>query len=233
MKRGWVVVALASALVAFGIGELEKGNRLYRAGHYAEAVEAYQSALEDGNDSPELQYNLGTALLRLGRLAEAEQHLKSALSSVEPALRQRTLYNLGNRYLTQARAGTVQGDAKTKLLDAAVDDYKQALRISPDDAAAKWNLELALRQKDEQKQQSGGGGNQQKSNGGGGGGSSGGGGSGGSQAGQGNDQGATGQTPMSQSQADRILSAAEQDERQLYRDRVKQGQREVPVARDW
>jgi hypothetical protein len=38
---------------------------------------------------------------------------------------------------------------------------------------------------------------------------------------------------MTQAQADRILSAAEQDERQLYRDRVKQGRREIPVARDW
>jgi hypothetical protein len=38
---------------------------------------------------------------------------------------------------------------------------------------------------------------------------------------------------MSEAQADRILSAAEQDERQLYRDRVRRGRREVPVARDW
>ena len=52
-----------------GIGDLERGNRLYRAGRYPEAVAAYQEALRDGEGSPQLRYNLGTALLRSGATA--------------------------------------------------------------------------------------------------------------------------------------------------------------------
>ncbi|MGH7504082.1 MAG: hypothetical protein ACRELX_00450, partial [Longimicrobiales bacterium] len=38
---------------------------------------------------------------------------------------------------------------------------------------------------------------------------------------------------MSQEQADRILSAVEQDERQLTREKLRKGQRRTPVRRDW
>ncbi len=38
---------------------------------------------------------------------------------------------------------------------------------------------------------------------------------------------------MNQAQADRILSAAENDERQLYKDKVRKGNREMQVTRDW
>jgi hypothetical protein len=41
------------------------------------------------------------------------------------------------------------------------------------------------------------------------------------------------QRPMSREQADRILSAIEQDERQLTREKLRKGQRRTPVARDW
>lgn len=38
---------------------------------------------------------------------------------------------------------------------------------------------------------------------------------------------------MTREQAERILSAVEQDERELYREKLRRGQRETPVARDW
>jgi len=99
----WGTLVLAVTLVAFGIGDKERGNRLYRAGKYAEAAAAYAQALKSGDDSPELHYDYATALLRLGRYADADQHFKAALRNVEPALREKTLYNLGNRYLYPAR----------------------------------------------------------------------------------------------------------------------------------
>ncbi|HEX9106605.1 MAG TPA: tetratricopeptide repeat protein [Longimicrobiales bacterium] len=251
MRAGrWGVLLLAASLVAFGIGDKERGNRLYRQGKYAEAAAAYAAALKGGDDSPELHYDYATTLLQLRRFDEADQHFRAALKNVEPSLRQRTLYNLGNRYLYPAwaakrgqpapAAAGMPGSAgapgaaspaveppDTKAqLDAAVKAYEQALRINSRDGWAKWNLELALK---EQKKQGGGGGQQQKKGGGGGG--------GGQQKpqpqGQGNQSGQPQPNQMSQSQAERILSAAENDERQLYKDKVKKGNREVPVARDW
>jgi hypothetical protein len=55
-----------------------------------------------------------------------------------------------------------------------------------------------------------------------------------SPAGAGEDSGtAMEDQPMSQEQADRILSAIEQDERDLTREKLRRGQRRVPVLRDW
>ncbi len=226
----------------FAIGELERGNKYYRTGHYAEAVREYQKAIANGDDSPEVRYNLGTALLRLGKYEDAERQLRLALRELRPEVRQRAYYNLGNRYLENARKAPA-GDAQAyrQLLDGAVESYKQALRLQPDDMDAKWNLELALREREKQDKSPSGGATQQRpqnqdeqskapSAGGGAGGAS----QSQSSAGQGRNAGQSyEQRPMSQEQADRILSAVEQDERQLTKQKLKKGERQTPVARDW
>ncbi|HUF11821.1 MAG TPA: tetratricopeptide repeat protein [Longimicrobiales bacterium] len=220
------------ALLALGIGDFEHGNRHYRAGRYAEAVAAYRAALEDGEDRPELQYNLGTALLRLGEYDAAQRHLEAALADVDPELRQRALYNLGNRFLLEGRA-TGEAQQRDRLLDAAVEAYRDALRLRPSDADAKWNLEMALReqeqppespqqdeqeQQDERDEQAGGGGEQPRPN-----------------APQGDEPRGSGdsEAPLTPDQAEQILNAVEQDERELYQEQLRRGARETPVVRDW
>ena len=234
MHRLWMLLAIVVLTTGFGFGDLEKGNRLFRAGEYAEAVEAYRAALDGGEDSPVLRYNLGTSLLRLGRYQEAEEHLTAALDAVEPGTREWVYYNLGQRYLEEARASQ-DPRAGRALYDAAVESYRQALRLAPDDVDAKWNYELALQEREQQPQMSGGGGGeedreQDPQQGGGG--------AGGQTQGNtsqspsgGTSQGA--QSPLTQDQAERILSAVEQDERELFRDKLRKGQREVRVTRDW
>ena len=238
-----LVLALCSTL-GFGIGDLERGNRMYRAGRYEEAVEAYQRVVRSGKATPQVHYNLGTALLALGRHEEAEREFQQALRGVDPELRQRAFYNLGNRFLTDARS---QSDlaAQEQLLDAAIEAYRRSLRVAPSDADAKWNLELALRERDEnqrqqqsmpqqsdQDQQSSSPDDQQQQQQGPGGGS--GSSQAQSQSGEGSDPGASQQQrPMSEEEADRILSAIEQDERELTREKLRRGQRRTPVMRDW
>jgi Ca-activated chloride channel homolog len=240
--RAALVVFLLAASVGFGIGDLERGNRLYREGRYEEAAAAYQAVLDRGRTSPQLHYNMGTALLALGRFDEAQQQFEQALHGVEPELRQHSFYNLGNRFLQEGRA---EPDPQRQggLLDAAIEAYRSALRMAPDAVDAKWNLELALRERDQNEQrqqqmpqqpepqagQDDEQEQQQQAEGGGSGGSP-------SQApaGSGSDQGANmEQQPMSQEQADRILSAIEQDERDLTREKLRRGQRTTPVLRDW
>jgi tetratricopeptide (TPR) repeat protein len=189
-----------------------------------------------------VHYNLATALLALGRYEEADPHFQSALQGVDPELRERAFYNLGNRFLEDGRA---QQDLQQQeaLLDVAIEAYKRTLRIDPQDTDAKWNLELALRDREEnerqqqsmpqqnqeqdesdesdqsQQPQSGGGSGADPSQ---------------SPAGEGADAGSAMQDqPMSQEQADRILSAIEQDERELTREKLRRGQRRLPVLRDW
>lgn len=228
-----ILVLLLLTLTTGGVlGGLERGNRLYRDGKFMEAVEEYRAALADGETSPALRYNLGTALLQLGRYDEAEEHLRAALDVVDPALRERVYYNMGQRYLLQARQGD-DPQAAAALYDAAVEAYRQALRLRPSDADARWNYELALRERD---QQQGGGGGQpdqdqdggqdpQEQNGPRGQGS---GQQGDTQPGQG---GAS--SPMSQEQAERLLNAIEQDERDLFQEKLQKGQRRTRTERDW
>jgi Ca-activated chloride channel family protein len=227
------LTALVLTLAGAGIGDVERGNRLYRAGRYAEAVGAYEAALRAGDTSFELRYNIGTALLQLGRYTEAEQHFRAALDAVQPELRQRTFYNLGNRFLDAARRDPSAARA-LPLLGAAVDAYQRSLRLGPDDRDAKWNLELALREQQRAQQRlqdtQGGGPEQPRQQQSG--------------AGQGQPEPEAGDAettrrtsaqriPLTREQAERILSAVEQDERELTRRTLRRGQRRTAVQRDW
>jgi Ca-activated chloride channel homolog len=236
--RTAALLVLAALGLGFGIGDLERGNRMYREGRYDEAVHAYQRVLEAGKATPQLHYNLGTALLALGRYDDAGQHFRAALDDVDPELRQRAFYNMGNRFLQEARA-EVDLPRQGQLLDAAIEAYRRTLRLAPGDTRAKWNLEMALRERDENEeqqqnmpqqseQQSDADQDPQQAEGGGTGG-----GAGQTDPGSGADAGAADQQPMSQEQADQILSSLEQDERDLTRDKLRRGQRRTPVLRDW
>lgn len=234
-----LVLLLITVLVAtaFAVGDLERGNRLFREGRYAEAVEAYRSALESGTSTPELHYNLGTALLQVGQYEEAGVHLRTALDAIKPDLRERSLYNLGNRYLLDARSAK-DPQARRQLLEAAVNAYKETLRVQPNDTDAKWNLELALRDQDElppMPEEGSGEGDPQEGE------------AGAPTSGMPNGQPQPGNQdsrssngrnspdhgPLSRDEAERILNAIEQDERALTRNKLRKGQREKRVERDW
>jgi Ca-activated chloride channel family protein len=111
------------------------------------AVRRADSALHLAPDSPLTRYNAGTARLAGGagggkaRAAEAVPLLEGAVRDAGPDLAAAASYNLGN-------ARFASGD-----LAGAVEAYKQALRVTPADADAKFNLELALRE--QQRQRSG------------------------------------------------------------------------------
>lgn len=238
MLRRLLLLVLVALLSTGGVWSgVERGNRLYRAGKYAEAVEEYRAALRDGDESPALRYNLGTALLRLGRYAEAEEQLQAALEAVDPEVRQRVHYNLGQRFLEEARAS---GDPTSAvgLYDSALESYRQALRLRPEDQDAKWNYELALREREDQMQRSGGPpqtdpdaqpqGDQGEDGSSGGGPSD-------SQEPQDRppEPRAGDRAPLTPEQAERILSGVEQDERELFRDKLRQGRQPARTVRDW
>lgn len=226
---------VAAALVLAAFGDAERGNRLFREGRYEEALAAYSEALEGGRDDAELRYNIGTTLLRLERYAEAERQFARALRSVDPALRTPTFYNLGLRFLHDGR-GSPDPRAQARLLDAAVEAYRQALRLDPSDVDAKWNLEMALRDRDEAAAAGGEGEDEQENQD--------------QQQGEQAQQGGQGGPPppggsrdrpgrapapgeMTREQAERVLGSVEQDERELFRDQLRDAQRDRPVLRDW
>ena len=63
-----LLVACSAAPLAAQEAIFDEGNRLYREGDFAGAVELHERILERGVESGELHYNLGNAWFRLGEL---------------------------------------------------------------------------------------------------------------------------------------------------------------------
>ncbi|HEX8395498.1 MAG TPA: tetratricopeptide repeat protein [Longimicrobium sp.] len=221
-----IIIALAAGLMGGGV--LAEAERAYGRGDYAAAVAAYRRALQAGDSSAVVRYNLGTSLLRMGRYDDARPHLEAAARARRIA--GRAAYNAGNADLVPAAAGKTPPDAREPALRRAVTRYRQALLHDPADADARWNLELAQRLLDEEQKKGGGGG-------------------GGPQpdpapnAGGGNapnpatpppapagQGGAGGMTPQ---QAERVLDGAERREQQVQRRELKRDQAESAGVRDW
>jgi len=222
---------LLAALPLLGGGMVE-GNRLYRAGQFRRAAEAYQRRAAAGDTSAAERYNLGTALLRLRRWDEARPLLESAAGVRRVAeLRQRALYNAGNADLEPVflRKAT-KPDERRERLTRAIAHYKDALLARPGDADAKWNLELAERLLDHEPPKSGGGGGADKQNQGGGG--------GGQQPPQPAPQPAPSPQPapapeLSEREAERILTGAARAEADAQREVLSRVRGQRKTVRDW
>jgi tetratricopeptide (TPR) repeat protein len=188
----------------------------------ADAARAALAAINaaHGNVDPATWYNAGTAALAAGDPKTANTALSRAAASLDPDLRFRALFNLGAAALVQARRDSA---ARERHLAEAQRAYREALLLRPGDVPAKWNLELATRQR--QQQQSGGGG-------GGGGGTNNPAPSGPNDSTRANPQPAEGS--LSQGQAEQILQSIGQEELRTRRDRTG-GTRQAapPRVKDW
>jgi Ca-activated chloride channel homolog len=132
------VVALLLILIACS-GDAGQGDRLYQAGNYHGAYDAYRRALVK-DSTPQLVYRTGNTLYRLRRYDDAAERFRQATWGPDQ-LRQRSFYNLGNA-LVRASEETPESNER---LHRAIAAYEEALRLDPSDGDAKWNLELALR----------------------------------------------------------------------------------------
>jgi Ca-activated chloride channel family protein len=129
---------LLVTLIAVSCSPAHRGERLYHQGKYPAAYDVFRRGLER-DSSARLAFDAGSALYRLERYDEAVARFRQ--SSRTPALRQKSLYNLGNALV---RAAEERPGEREPLLDA-VAAYEEALRLAPGDAEARWNLEVALR----------------------------------------------------------------------------------------
>jgi Ca-activated chloride channel homolog len=111
----------------------------YRRGKAERAATTADTALRLAGDDPLVRFDAGTVHLAAGHRRRATALLEEAAKKAGPDLAAAASYNLGNSRL----AG---GDAA-----GAVDAYKQALRVAPGYADAKFNLELALREREKER----------------------------------------------------------------------------------
>jgi Ca-activated chloride channel family protein len=120
------------------------GTRAMAAGDPARAAAEFLKEAGRGSSRDTAFYNAGTAALQAGRFEVARGALAQAAKSLDPDLRYRALYNLGVVGLLAAEADTTR---RQELLDEAAERLREALRLQPASARAKWNLELAERRK--------------------------------------------------------------------------------------
>jgi len=130
------VVCLLVAASVYGedyIDLVEKGNEAFKQGDTKTALDFYHSAETDLPESPELDYNIVSALSKDQGFEQAIEKLTRALNTTDIGLEASAHYNLGNTYFWM-------GDYQK-----AITSYENSLRINPEDMDAKYNLELARR----------------------------------------------------------------------------------------
>ena len=117
----------------------DRAIEAWREGDGDRAIATAETAHRLAPEDPLTGYNAGTANLAAGRARKASRLLEGAAKEAPAALAPAAWYNLGN-----ARLGASDPAA-------AVEAYKQALLRNPRDADAKHNLEIALREREQQR----------------------------------------------------------------------------------
>ncbi len=141
------LIATSPALAQFSSPRAvaRSGNEAYTNGRFKEAETSYRDALKQDSRLTEGTFNLGDALYKQKKYEEsADQFRLLADNSKAPRdVRSQSYYNLGNSF--------VQGNK----LQEAVNAYKSALRLNPSDDEARSNLAYAQKMllQQQQKQQ--------------------------------------------------------------------------------
>jgi Ca-activated chloride channel homolog len=135
-----------------GNDAIRSGNRLYKQRNFQQALPEYEKAATQDPANPIARYNLANAQFRTNKFAEAEKEYDATLANTkEKDFTQKATYNKG-----------VTLSKQKKLLES-IEAYKQAVKLNPTDADARFNLQKALselkkqtendQKKQEQKQQ--------------------------------------------------------------------------------
>jgi tetratricopeptide (TPR) repeat protein len=121
---------------------VREGNRQYNLKKAADAERSYRKALDVDEKSNLATFNLGNAMYRQQKFEEAGKEFEKAASAATDKTDKALAYhNLGNSYLQQQK------------LKESIEAYKQALRNNPNDLETKYNLSFALNLLKEQEQQ--------------------------------------------------------------------------------
>lgn len=134
---------------------INEGNKLYTERKFSEAAKKYEEALGINASSTVSRYNLGLAQIKQvtnpqdttpkskSLLDNARTNLTSVASQAKekPGLASKANYNLGNL------------EFNVKDYKKAIEYYKQALRIDPNDDSARKNLRIAQKQLQNQDKQ--------------------------------------------------------------------------------
>jgi len=137
-----------SVLTLFGQEDLKlirKGNSEYLNKSFDDAELSYRKALDKNLDRQETVYNLGNTLYQQERYKDAvmryEESIKDFENDEERAL---AYHNLGNSLLSETlKKIDSQQPVAADSLNASINAFKEALKLNPRDADARYNLTYA------------------------------------------------------------------------------------------
>jgi len=124
-----IILAPVSLFAQSGRKQIEEGNKLYVEEKFDAANDKYRDALNEDPLSPVIHYNLGNVSYKKKNFEEALKSYEKSLSAEDVLTQSKVYYNEGN---TLFRMGK---------LPESILAYKKALELNPDDIDAKYNLE--------------------------------------------------------------------------------------------
>lgn len=121
---------------------LRKGNKDYKEKNFERAAKYYNQVLENDPKNIIGHFNLGNTYYRKSAFDTAMTHYQAAIHELnDEKLKSKGYYNLGNVMLQK------------REFQKAIDAYKQSLKADPNNEDARYNLSYALKMLQQQQQQ--------------------------------------------------------------------------------
>jgi Ca-activated chloride channel family protein len=228
VNHKWYVLVLVCLVVPTMVwGEssrkkVKEGNEMYKEKKYDQALTKYQDALLSDPENERIQFNVANTLYWKKKYEEALKEFQKVVGTEELDLEQQSYFNLGN---TLYRMGK---------LPESILAYQQALKLNPNDMDAKYNLEYVRRklkqntqkqpqtgqqeQKQQESEQQKSGEDQEQE---------------GQQQPQPGDQKQESWDKLSKEEAERILDALKNDEKDIQKKRKMKASGKIKVKKDW
>ena len=125
--------------------DVRRGNREYNKQNYTEAEVNYRRGLEKNKNGYEAHYNLGDALFKQDKYADAQAEFETAAKMLDKKTDKtryaKAMHNIGNCQFAQQQ------------YDKAVAAYQESLRANPADDDTRYNLVKSMQMLQQQQQQ--------------------------------------------------------------------------------
>ena len=143
-KKVTTIMLLLVTMTAFSQTDrqfIRQGNKQFHRGDYPDAEVSYRKAIEKNPKNPQAAFNLGNALMAQKKDSAAIVQFENASRlETNPLRKAQSYHNMG--VICQSH----------KMYGEAIEAYKNALRLNPDDDETRYNLVLCKHQKQKQDQ---------------------------------------------------------------------------------
>ena len=143
-KKVTTIMLLMVTMTAFSQTDrqfIRQGNKQFHRGDYPNAEVSYRKAIEKNPKNPQAAFNLGNALMAQKKDSAAIVQFENASRlETNPLRKAQSYHNMG--VICQSH----------KMYGEAIEAYKNALRLNPDDDETRYNLVLCKHQKQKQDQ---------------------------------------------------------------------------------